>query len=179
MRELIQEMLREITGQPFIFTVEVVQFLALVVVLRALLLRLVRRDLEERRERIAAKLEKADRADAAYTEAQQQAAVLLADARAEARRIIEAAGTAAREERGAGRKQVEEEADEILFQARQAVEKEKDKVAGEASEHLVTLITEVTRSFINESLTESERRAVTEKLILASLQEIEGTASPQ
>jgi F0F1-type ATP synthase membrane subunit b/b' len=179
MSELIQEVLHEITAQPFIFTVEAVQFLALVVIIRALLLRLVRRDLQERRERIAAELKKADRADAAYAEAQRQAAVLLADARAEAERVIEAAGTAAREERGTGRKQVEEEASAILSQARQAVEAEKEKVTGEASEHLVMLITEVTRRFIEESLTESERRAVTEKLILASLQEIEGTASPQ
>ncbi len=176
MSELIQEVLHEITGQPFIFTVEAVQFLALVVIIRALLLRLVPRNLQDRRDRIAAELEKADRADAAYAEAQQQAAVLLANARAEAERVIEAAGTAAREERGAGRKQVEEEADEILFQARQAVGKEKEKVAGEASERLVTLITEVIHRFIDESLTESERRVVTEKLILASLKEMEDSA---
>ncbi len=176
MSELIQEVLHEITGQPFIFTVEAVQFLVLVVIIRALLLRLVPRNLQDRRDRIAAELEKADRADAAYAEAQQQAAVLLANARAEAERVIEAAGTAAREERGAGRKQVEEEADEILFQARQAVGKEKEKVAGEASERLVTLITEVIHRFIDESLTESERRAVTEKLILASLKEMEDSA---
>ncbi len=179
MRELIQEVVHEITGQPFIFAVEVVQFIALVVVIRALLLRLVRRNLQERRERIAAELEKADRADTAYAEAKQQAAALVAGARAEAQRIIESARTAAQEERKAGLDQVKEEADAILLQARQAVETEKGKVTGEASERLVTLITEVTRRFIEESLTESERRAVTEKLILAGLKEIEGTASPQ
>jgi len=50
-------------------------------------------------------------------------------------------------------------------------------VAGEAAEQLSTLVTLVTCRFIEESLTESERRAVTQKLILASLNEMEGTAS--
>jgi len=65
----------------------------------------------------------------------------------------------------------------ILLQARQAVETEQGRVAGDLSEQLVTLITLVTRRYIEESLTESERRAVTQKLILASLNEMESTAS--
>ncbi len=179
MRELIQEVLREITGQPLIYMVEVVQFLLLVAIAGFLLLRIVGHRLKERRERITAEVEKANRADAAYAEAQQQAAALVANARAESQKIIEAARTAAQEERRAGLDRIKEEADAIVLQARQAVETEKAKAAGEASERLVTLISEVTRRFIEEALTESERRAVTEKLILAGLKEIEGSASGQ
>ncbi len=179
MRELIQEVLREITGQPLIFTVEVVQFLLLVAIVGFLLRRILGTRLKERRERIAAEVEKADRADAAYAEAQQQAAALVAGARTESQRIIEEARTTAQEERRTGLDRVKEEADAILLQARQAVETEKAKVAGEASERLVTLISEVTRRFIEEALTESERRAVTEKLILAGLKEMEGSATGQ
>ncbi len=179
MRELIQEMLREITGQPLIFTVEVVQFILLVAIVGFLLLRIVGTRLKERCERIAAEVEKANRADAAYEEAQQQAAALVANARADSQRIIEEARTAAQEERKAGLDRVKEEADAILLQARQSIETEKEKAAGEASGHLVALITEVTRRFIEEALTESERRAVTEKLILAGLKEMEGSASGQ
>jgi F0F1-type ATP synthase membrane subunit b/b' len=177
MIELIQEVLREITGKPLLFAVEFVQFLLLVAVVRFLLPRIVGRGLKERRERIAAEVQKADLADAAYAEAERQAAALIAEARAEARRGIEAARAAAQEERRTGLEQAEQEAKAILLQAQQTVETDKARVTGEASERLVTLITQVTRRFIEESLTESERRAVTEKLILASLKEMEDAAS--
>jgi F-type H+-transporting ATPase subunit b len=179
MKELIQEVLRQITGEPLMFTVEIVQFLLLVLIIRFLLPRIVGTALKERRKRIAAEVEKADQTDAAYVKAQQQAAALVAAARAEAQRTVEAARTAAQDERRAGLDQVEQEANAILLQARQAIETEKSRVASEASEQLVTLITLVTRRFIEESLTESERRAVTQKLILASLKEMEDTPSHQ
>jgi F-type H+-transporting ATPase subunit b len=179
MKELIQEVLRQVTGEPLIFMVELVQFILLVLIIRFLLPRIVGTALKERRKRIAAEVEKADQADAAYAKALQQAAALVAAARAEALRTIEAARTAAQEERLAGLDRVEQEANAILLQAGQTIEIEKKRVAGEASEQLVTLITLVTRRFIEESLTESERRTVTQKLILASLDEMEGTASRQ
>lgn len=175
MKELIQEVLRQITGEPLIFTVELVQFILLVLIIRYLLSRTVGTSLKERRKRIAAEVEKADQADAAYAKAGQEAAALVAAARAEAQRTIEAARTAAQEERRAGLDRAEQEANAILLQAGQAIETEKERVAGEASEQLITLITQVTRRFIEESLTESERRAVTQKLILANLNEMEGT----
>ena len=177
MKELIQEVFRQITGEPLIFTVELVQFILLVLIIRFLLPRIVGTALKERRKRIAADVEKADQADAAYAKAQEQAAALVDAARVEAQKTIEAARTAAQEERRAGLDRVEQEANAILLQAGQAIETEKERVASEASEQLVTLITLVTRRFIEESLTESERRAMTQKLILASLNEMEGTAS--
>jgi len=177
MRELIQEVLREIAGEPLRFAVEIVQFLLLVVIIRVLLRRSVGPDLKKRRERIAAEVEKAEQADAAFAAARHQAAALTAEARAEAQRSIEAARTAAQDERQAGLDQAEQEARAILLQAQQTVETEKGKVASEASEELVTLITVVSRRFIEESLSESERRTVTHELILASLKELEGSAS--
>jgi F-type H+-transporting ATPase subunit b len=178
MKELIQEALRQITGEPLMFTVELVQFLLLILLIRFLLPRIVGTALKERRTRIATEVEKADQADAAYAEAQQQAAALVAAARAEAQRIIETARTTAQDERRVGLERAEQEANAVLLQAKQAIETEKGRVTSEASEQLVTLITLVIRRFIEESLTESERRAVTQKLILASLNEMEGTASP-
>jgi ATP synthase F0 subunit b len=177
MNELIQEVLRQIIEEPWMFMVEVAQFLLLVLIIRLLLPRLVGTALKERRKRIADQVEKADQADTAYAKAQQQAAALVAAARAEAQRTIEAARTAAQDEHRSGLDQVDQEAKAILLQARQAVETEQGRVAGDLSEQLVTLITLVTRRYIEESLTESERRAVTQKLILASLNEMESTAS--
>jgi len=177
MHELIQEVLRQIAEEPWMFMVEIVQFLLLVLIIRFLLPRVVGSALKERLKRITAAVEKADQADAAYAGVQQQAAALVAAAHAEAQRTIEAARTAAQDEHRVGLEQVEQEANAILLQARQTSETEKIRVAGEASEQLITLVTLVTRRYIEESLTESERRAVTQKLILASLNEMEGTAS--
>jgi len=179
MSELIQEAFREIIDKPLAFAAEVVHFVLLIVIIRFLLPRIVGTGLKERRRRIAADVEKADRADAAYTEAEQQAASLVAAAREEARKTIEAASAMTREERRAGLDQVEQEANAIIIQAHQAVETEKERVTGEASEQLVTLITLVTRRYLEEALTENERRAVTQKLILASLKEMEDTSSHQ
>ncbi len=177
MKELIQDVLHQITGEPLVFTVEVVQFLLLVLIIRFLLFRIVGTALRERRQRIAADIEKADQADATYAKAQQQAAALVTAAREAAQRTIEAARTAAQDEHRIGLDKVEQDANTILLQARQAIEIEKKRVDAEASEQLVALVTLVTRRFIEESLTENERRAVTQKLILASLNEIEGTES--
>jgi F-type H+-transporting ATPase subunit b len=179
MSELIQEVLREITEKPLLFAVEVVQFVILVVIIRLILIRVAGPTLKERRERIAADVEKADHADAACATAEQQAAALRAEARAEAQRSIEAARAAAQDERRAGLDQAEQEAQKILLQARQTIESEKGRVAGEASEELVTLITQVVRRFMEEAMSESERQAVTQKLILASMKEIADTGSPQ
>jgi F-type H+-transporting ATPase subunit b len=178
MNELIQEALRQITGEPLMFTVELAQFLLLVLLIRFLLPRIVGTALKERRTHIATEVEKADQADAAYAQAQQQATALVAAARAEAQRIIETARTTSHDERRVGLDRAEQEANAVLLQARKAIETEKERVTSEASEQLVTLITLVIRRFIEESLTESERREVTQKLILAGLNEMEGTASP-
>ena len=179
MSELIQEVLLEITAKPLLFVVEIVQFLLLVFIVRLILIRVLGTTLKERRERIAADVEKADQADAAYAAAQQQAAALTAGALAETKRSIEVARTAAQDERRLGLNEAEQEAKAIILQAQQTVETEKGRVAGEASEELVTLITQVVRRFIEETLSESERKAVTQKLILASMKEMADTGSPQ
>ena len=179
MSELIQEVLLEITAKPLLFFVEIVQFLLLVFIVRLILIRVLGTTLKERRERIAADVEKADQADAAYAAAQQQAAALTAGALTEAKRSVEAARTAAQDERRLGLNEAEQEAKAILLQAQQTVETEKGRVAGEASEELVTLITQVVRRFMEETLSESERQAVTQKLILASMKEMADTGSPQ
>jgi F-type H+-transporting ATPase subunit b len=179
MRELIQEALHEISGNPLRFAAEIVQFLVLIVIIRLILRRVLGTVLHLRRERIAAEVDKADHADTAYAEAQQRATALVEEARGEARRTIEQARAAAQEELRAGLDQAEQEAAMILLQARQTIETEKERIASEASEELVTLIIQVTRRFIEEALSESERQAVTQKLMLASLKEMTDTAFPQ
>ncbi len=179
MNELIREVLHEISAQPLSFAVEIVQFLLLILIMRLILVRVLGPLLKERRKRIADEMDKAAHADAAYAEAQQQSAMLVTEARTRAGQVIEAARAAAQEERATGLERLEEEAAAILQQAHQTIETEKLRVAGEASEQLVTLIAQVTRRFIEEAMTENERQSLTRKLILSSLKEPEDSPSPE
>ncbi len=179
MEELFKDAIHEITGQPLIFAAEVVQFLLLVVMIRFLLLRTVGKTLKERREMIAVEMEKANRADKEYAEAQKQAASIVAEAHAEAQRIVGAAQAAADERRRTGLEEAEHEANAIILEAQKTIKTEKDRVVRETSEHLADLVTLVTRRFIDEALTESERRALTQKLILTRLKEMEGIVSQE
>jgi len=179
MSGLIQEVLLEITAKPLLFAVEVVQFIILVVIIRFILHRTLGSILHERRERIATEVARADHADAAYAEAQLRAAAMMEAARGEAQGTIERARAAAEEERRAGLDQAEQEARTMLLQAKQTIDTEKARVAGESSEELVTLIIQVARRFLEEALSESERQAVTQKLMLTSLKEMTDTASQQ
>jgi F0F1-type ATP synthase membrane subunit b/b' len=75
---------------------------------------------------------------------------------------------------------MEAEAEEILAQARQTVEREKERFSRETGARLVQLTAETVLRYIDEMLTESERRALTQKAILASLGQMErGAASGQ
>ena len=177
MKELLQEVLHEITGEPVMFAAEVVQFILLVVIVRFLLRRILGTDLRERQEQIVARVEEADRADEAYADARRRADTIMAETRGEAQRIREQAAMTAEQERRAGRERIEREAAAIILQAEQSIEAEKARVVREASEQLIDLIGLVTRRFLDEALTEQERRALTQKLILARLKEMEGTAS--
>jgi F0F1-type ATP synthase membrane subunit b/b' len=122
-------------------------------------------------------MEKANRADKEYAEAQKQAASIVAEAHADAQRIIGASRAAADERHRTGLEQAEHEANAIILDAQKTIKTEKDRVVREASEHLTELVTLVTRRFIGEALTESERRALTQKLILTRLKEMEGIIS--
>jgi F-type H+-transporting ATPase subunit b len=179
MEELFTDAIREITGQPLLFAAEVVQFLLLVVIVRFLLLRTVGKTLRERRERIAAEMERANRMDTECAEARKQAVSIVAEAHAEAQRIFGAAQAAADERRRTGLEQAECEANAIILEAQETIKTEKDRVVRQTSEHLADLLTLVTRRFVDEALTESERRALTQKLILTRLREMKSAVSQE
>jgi hypothetical protein len=58
------------------------------------------------------------------------------------------------------------------------VESEKERVRREASGRLLQLTTEAARRYLDEMLTETERRTVSQQAILASLQEMERGVPP-
>ncbi|MFZ3063236.1 MAG: ATP synthase F0 subunit B [Actinomycetota bacterium] len=178
MAELFKEVLHEITGKPLIFIVEIIQFAVLIGIFILVVPRIVGKRLKERRERIIAELQEATKAKKEYIEATKEADTIVARAKEEARQIVKAAKENARREREAAVGQAEQEAKDIILQAEQTIETEKNKVINEACEQLVSLVTATTRRFLDEALTESERRALTQKIILSSLEEIESVSLP-
>ena len=178
MVELFKEVLHEITSKPVIFVVEIVQFAALAGILAFAIQRIVGKMLRERRERIVTELRKASQVRKEYTATKKEADAVLARAKKEAREILKEAKENLTQERENAAVQAEQEAKEIVLQAERTIEAEKNQVLNETSEQLVSLVTVTTRRFIDEALTESERRALTQKIILTSLEEIESISLP-
>lgn len=178
MAELFKEVLHEITSKPVIFIAEIIQFAILIGIFIFAVPRIVGKMLKERRERIIAELQEATKAKKEYTEVKKEANAIVAKAKEEARQIVREAQENAKREREAAVVQAEQEAKDIILQAEQTIETEKNKVISEACEQLVSLVTVTSRRFLDEALTESERRALTQKIVLSSLEEIEGISLP-
>jgi len=174
MGDLFRDLLQEIGADPTRFMAETVQSLLLLGILYWFGRKPLRRRLDAH---LAAVM--SDLAEAA--EAEQEAARLTEEARSHAARAKDEAPAAVRaveeglaRERQAGLERIEAEAREVVGQARQAVERDKVRVAGEAAGRLVALTTEATRRYLDEMLSESERRALTRQAIHASLEAMTG-----
>ena len=179
MAELLKEVLHEITAQPVLFIAEVVQFSLLLGVILWVVPRIIGKRLIERRAKIEAELAEAKAAEKGCTGIVKEAGAVIARAEKEAPGIIRIAKEAAEKERETAIAQADAEVQEIILRARQTVEGEKNRIIRGASEHLVSLTTETTRRYLDEALTESERRALMQKIILASLEEMERVSAPE
>jgi len=179
MVELLKEAIHEITAEPVVFAVEVVQFALLLGVIIWALPRFIGKGLVERRDKIAADLEEAAKTEKEYAGLKKEAQEIVVRAEAEAKAIIKTAKETAKKERKEASAQADAEVKEIILRAQQTVEADKDRVIAEASEQLISLITETTRRYLDEALTETERRELTQKIILESLEEMESVSAVQ
>lgn len=179
MVELLKEALHEITAEPAMFIAEVVQFSILLGIILWVAPRFIGKRLVERRSKITAELAEAGKAEQEYTGIKKEAEVVIERTEKEAPEIIRIAKETTAQERQAATAQADTEAEEIILKARQTVEREKNRVLREASEHLVRLTTETTRRYLDEALSESERRAFMQKIISESLEEMERVSAPE
>ena len=179
MEEALRAALRQVTERPVPFLAEVVQFLVLAGLIGLTARRWIGKRLAGRRERIATELAEAELAESECVTMGDEARAAIASAEEEAPGIIVAAREQAERERKAWIAQAEAEADQAIRLARETVEREKAKVAAEASERLVKLTTETARRYLDEFLSEGERRSMTEKVILDSLEEMERGPLPR
>lgn len=172
MHELVREVLQEIAAAPVRFVVAVAQSALVVGVVVAAGRGMVGKRLTARRARIAAEMEEAEAAERRWAGIREETRGMITGAEAEAPAILRAARERAESERAASGSQIESEAREIIARARAAVEAEKSRVVRDAANRLVQLTTETTRRYLDEMLSETERRDLMQKTILAAVDEL-------
>lgn len=178
MEELLRSILHGITLEPGRFLAEVVQSALLLVIVGWGGGRYARGRLTERRERIAGELAKADAAERDSVLVLEEARAAAARGEQEAPVLVRTAREQAEHECGASIARTETEAGQMIVQARESVEREKTRILRETSERLIQLTTETARHYLDEILTEGQRRELTQKAILDSLEELERGSSP-
>lgn len=90
--------------------------------------------------------------------------------------LLKSAREQAEKERATAAAAIEAEARQVVEQAHKSLELEKESVRRDAAERLVGLTTDAARRYLDEMLTENERRALTQKAILAFLDQVETSA---
>jgi F-type H+-transporting ATPase subunit b len=180
MGELIREAFHEIVANPVRFVAELVQFTVLIGLIVAIGRATLRKRLDDRRARIIAELAEAEEAVRESARIRDEARALGERPPEEGPAVLARAEETAASQRKAAITAMEAEAEEIVAQARQTVEREKERVGRETGARVAQLTAETVLRYIDEMLTESERRALIQKAILASLGQMErGAASGQ
>ncbi|MDH4138950.1 MAG: ATP synthase F0 subunit B [Coriobacteriia bacterium] len=169
--ELVSEFLHELTTTEYL--IELVQGSLLILILVLALPRLLKPRLAARRQGIIDDLEAAVAAPEEVERAEKEAKAVVARVRREAHRTKLAAKADAIAERDEAISDAEREAAEIVEHAHQTVEAEKASVSTETCEEMVGLVTVIARRFLDESLSEKERRALTERVVMSSLENID------
>lgn len=169
MEEAIRAALDSIAARPVPFAAEVVQAVLLVAIVAWLGRRPLERRLRARREKIAAALAEAASAERECGRIAEEARRVVESAEREAAAVVEAAREQAERDRASAAARVEAEARQAVDLARAAAQDDVARVAREASARLVRLTVLTARRYLDEVLTESERRALTARAISESL----------
>lgn len=179
MHELLLEALHEITANPLTYAIEVVQFGFLVFLIYAVGIRfrgkpgMLTNMLTKRRERIVEALQDASSADEELDAARRISTQQLADARSEARRLVAEARRTAEEEARNVLAAIEDEVAQVRREAEQTIAKERTEMLSGVQEQLVDLVTQATRQMLDEGYTPAEQRALIQKSVMESLDDLE------
>ena len=179
MEELLRRVLSDLADNPLRTGVEMAQSVLLLVIVVGAARYFARRQLAARHSRIATELAAAEAAERDGATLETQARDVGAKIEQQVGEILRAAREQAEQERKASLAQVEADAGQVIVQARQSVESEKNRVVRESSERLVRLTAEAARQYLDEILTENQRRTLIQRAILQSLEEMSGAAAPR
>lgn len=147
---------------PWMLLAQIVSFILLLVILRAVGYKPIQRMLRERQERIARALEEAKAAEEARAKVEARREEILTRARAEAQEVVAEAQRRAREERQKLLAQAREEAERIRQAARQEAEAERAQMLGQVREQIVALAIAAAHKLVGEALDEQRQRALVE-----------------
>ena len=145
---------------PWILLAQIVNFVALVIILRAVAYKPLQKMLKERQERIQKGLEDAKAAEEARARAEEEREKILSEARAEADRVLAEARRKAREEAEKVLHQAREEAEGIRETARKEAELERAQILGQVREEIAALAIAAAHKLIGEALDEQRQRAL-------------------
>jgi len=169
--ELFREVGHEVMSLAFL--VEFFQGCLLIAVLVIAVPRVLKPGISARVERVKAELESAEGAEEELAKAQREARRLVSLARRESRADVEHACAEAQGQRAEALAAAEQEAADIVTTAQRTVEAEKAAVVSQACDETVELVTVIARRYLKEALTEAERRDLTGKVVLSSLENID------
>jgi F-type H+-transporting ATPase subunit b len=174
MEELLRQALRELAADPARSLVAVAQSLLLLVALAWAGRKLARRQLAARQAKVAAELAAAETAEQDGIRLQEEARGIAGRVEQQVADILRAAREQAEQERQTSLTGIEADAGQLVRQARETVESEKNRVVREASDRLIRLTAAAARRYLDEVLTETQRRTLIQRAILESLEEMTG-----
>jgi F0F1-type ATP synthase membrane subunit b/b' len=179
MGDLTRELLQEMAARPVAFAAELLQSLLLIGIVVWGGRKYGARRLTERRERIAAELAAAASAERESAKLRAEALAVAANAEPSSAEIVRTARENAARERAMSQSEIDAAARMILDKAHSTVEEEKHHIRRDTADRLVHLTSDIARRYVDEFLSEAERRALTRKAIEAALDRLTpATATP-
>ncbi|MDD5351077.1 MAG: F0F1 ATP synthase subunit B [Chthoniobacteraceae bacterium] len=156
------------TGEQFgstwpLFLSNCVSFLIVAWLLNRFAYRPILDVLEERRQRIAASLENAEKIKRQLADAEAQRTRILQDADADAQKMIDEARTAAQAQAQTREQAAIAEAEGIIAQAREAIALERDRMLGELRREVARLVVDTTGKVTGKILTVEDQRRLSEE----------------
>jgi len=156
------------------FIAQLVNFGIIFLLLAKLVWPRVLKMLDERSERIAKGLEDARAAEEARANAERERDKLLAQARAEAQKVLEEARQRGEEQLKQMLREAQAEAEKVREQARAQAEEERNRILAEARDDIVALALAAAERLVGETLDEKRQKAILKRFFAGVPAEAKG-----
>jgi F-type H+-transporting ATPase subunit b len=182
MFEILHEVFAEIAADPGKFVIELVQFLLLAATVYFVAFGLGRRKgmfvnmLDERRQSITSRVERAANADEELVRSREEASARVAAARSDAAAIVREARATARKLSQQTRATTDAEAAEIRERAARVLEEERAEMHVEIRDRLVGVVAQSTRALLNEGVSPHEQRQLIQGIMASEIGHLEESA---
>lgn len=148
--------------EPKYVVMQVISFLIVLAVLYYFGIKPVTATMEQRNQKIAAGIKDAEEMHAKLAAAQQESAVIVKKANAEATRIVEEARKSAKDYLDRQIQEASGKANELLVKAQQAIELEHKKMLADARTEIARLVVTTTERVLAKKLTDGDRASYNE-----------------